>query len=99
MANGQERKPQNKPYIDLRPTHFGISVGFHIQDIEMQNVGQQVIVADDGTETIETIVCDQDNWNRASASACWPTSGCRSTSRCACSPPCTSVPSTWCSGI
>ena len=38
-VSAQIRKPQNKPYIDLRPTHFGISVGFHIQDIEMQNVG------------------------------------------------------------
>lgn len=63
MANGQERKPQNKPYIDLRPTHFGISVGFHIQDIELQNVGPQVITLDDGTTTTETVVCDQDNWN------------------------------------
>ena len=62
-ASGQERKPQNKPYIDLRPTHFGISVGFHMQDIEFRNVGPQVVVADDGTETIETVVCDQDNWN------------------------------------
>ena len=62
-ASGQERKPQNKPYIDLRPTHFGISVGFHMQDIEFRNVGPQVVVADDGTETMETVVCDQDNWN------------------------------------
>lgn len=62
-ASGQERKPQNKPYIELRPTHFGISVGFHMQDIEFRNVGPQVVVADDGTETIETVVCDQDNWN------------------------------------
>ena len=63
MANGQERKPQNKPYIDLRPMHFGISVGFHIQDIELQNVGPQIITLDDGTTTTETVVCDQDNWN------------------------------------
>jgi len=61
-ASAQERKPQNKPYIDLRPMHFGISVGFHMQDIEMQNVGPQVIVHEDGTETVETVVCDQDNW-------------------------------------
>ena len=59
----QERKPQNKPYIDLRPMHFGISVGFHMQDIEFQNVGPQVVTLDDGTTTTETIVCDQDNWN------------------------------------
>ena len=62
-ASAQERRPQNKPYIDLRPLHFGISVGFHMQDIEFRNVGPQVVVADDGTETIETVVCDQDNWN------------------------------------
>ena len=61
-ASAQKRKPQNKPYIDLRPMHFGISVGFHMQDIEMQNVGPQVIVHEDGTETVETVVCDQDNW-------------------------------------
>ena len=59
----QERRPQNKPYIDLRPMHFGISVGFHIQDIEFQNVGPQVVTLDDGTTTTETVVCDQDNWN------------------------------------
>ena len=62
-ASAQERKPQNKPYIDLRPTHFGISVGFHMQDIEFQNVGPQVITLEDGTQTTETVVCDQDNWN------------------------------------
>lgn len=59
----QERKPQNKPYIDLRPMHFGISVGFHMQDIELMNVGPQVVTLEDGTETVETVVCDQDNWN------------------------------------
>ena len=62
-VSAQERRPQNKPYIDLRPMHFGISVGFHMQDIELQNVGPQVIVNEDGTETMETVVCDQDNWN------------------------------------
>lgn len=62
-ATAQERKPQNKPYIDLRPLHFGISVGFHMQDIELQNVGPQVITLADGTTAVETVVCDQDNWN------------------------------------
>ena len=62
-VSAQERRPQNKPYIDLRPMHFGISVGFHMQDIELQNVGPQVIVNEDGTETTETVACDQDNWN------------------------------------
>ena len=62
-ATAQERKPQNKPYIDLRPLHFGISVGFHVQDIELQNVGPQQVILSDGTTATETIVCDQDNWN------------------------------------
>jgi len=62
-ATAQERKPQNKPYIDLRPLHFGISVGFHVQDIEFQNVGPQIVTLEDGTTTEEIVVCDQDNWN------------------------------------
>ena len=62
-ATSQERRPQHKPYIDLRPLHFGISIGFNMQDIELQNVGPQIITHDDGTQTTETIVCDQDNWN------------------------------------
>lgn len=62
-ACAQERRPQHKPYIDLRPLHFGISVGFHMQDIEFDNVGPQTFIGDDGTETTQAIVCDQDNWN------------------------------------
>ena len=62
-AAAQVRKVQNKPYIDLRPMHFGISVGFHMQDIEFQNVGPQLVTLEDGTTTTETVVCDQDNWN------------------------------------
>lgn len=61
-VTAQERRPQNKPYIDLRPMHFGISMGFNTQDIEFQNVGPQTIVTDDGTVT-ETILCDQDTWD------------------------------------
>lgn len=62
-AASQERRPQNKPYIDLRPLHFGISVGFHVQDIELRNVGPQLVSAPDGTTSTEVVVCDQDNWN------------------------------------
>ncbi len=62
-VQAQERRPQNKPYIDLRPMHFGISVGFHIQDIELQNVGPQIVTLADGTSAEEVVVCDQDNWN------------------------------------
>lgn len=62
-SNAQERKPQNKPYIDLRPLHFGILVGMHMQDIEFENVGPQTITAADGTQSAQTILCDADNWN------------------------------------
>ena len=40
---------QHKPYIDLRPMHFGIAVGMNLQDIEF--------------ETLAPIVCDADRWN------------------------------------
>ena len=60
---GQTRKIQNKPYIDLRPMHFGILVGLNLQDIEFENVGPQTITLEDGTTHEETIVCDADRWN------------------------------------
>ena len=53
------RKVQNKPYIDLRPLHFGISIGLNLQDVTFRNVGPQLI--DDGTS--RTILCDDDTWN------------------------------------
>ena len=59
----QERKVQNKPYIDLRPLHFGIHVGVNMQDIELQNVGPQAITLEDGTTLQQTILCDADKWN------------------------------------
>ena len=62
-VHGQERKEQNKPYIDLRPLHFGILVGLHLQDVEFENVGPQTIVADDGTQSVQTILCDAERWN------------------------------------
>lgn len=57
------RKIQHKPYIDLRPMHFGILVGMNLQDIELENVGPQTITLEDGTTREETIVCDADRWN------------------------------------
>ena len=60
---GQTRKIQNKPYIDLRPMHFGILVGLNLQDIEFENIGPQTITLEDGTTHEETIVCDADRWN------------------------------------
>lgn len=59
----QERQLQNKPYIDLRPLHFGIHVGIHAQDMEFENVGPQTVTLNDGTSSSQTILCDVDNWN------------------------------------
>ncbi len=67
VVPAQTRKPQNKPYIDLRPMHFGILVGMHMQDMEMTNVGPQPVTVTnaDGTTTeqMQTILCDADRWN------------------------------------
>ena len=62
-ATAQERKIQNKPYIDLRPMHFGILVGMNLQDMEFENIGPQTITLDDGTTQESTILCDADKWN------------------------------------
>lgn len=59
----QERKVQNKPYIDLRPMHFGIHVGLNLQDIEFVNLGPQTVTLEDGTVMQQTIVMDADRWN------------------------------------
>ena len=63
VTTAQERKVQNKPYTDLRPLHLGILVGMNLQDIELENVGPQTILQEDGTSQIQTIVCDDDKWN------------------------------------
>ena len=63
LTMAQEKKVQNKPYIDLRPLHLGILVGMNMQDIELENVGPQTILLEDGTTMTKTIVCDDDTWN------------------------------------
>ena len=63
QAGAQERKVQNKPYIDLRPMHFGIHVGLNLQDIEFVNLGPQIVTLEDGTVMQQTIVMDADRWN------------------------------------
>ena len=37
--SAQERKVQNRPYIDERRFHYGFLLGLHIQDIELENNG------------------------------------------------------------
>lgn len=59
VVPAQMRKVQNKPYIDLRPLHFGISIGLNLQDVSLNNVGPQLL--DNGST--RTILCDDDTWN------------------------------------
>lgn len=62
-VTAQERTVENRPYTDLRPFHFGILVGTHLQDLEFTNVGPQVVTLDDGTQQTYLITCDQDRWD------------------------------------
>ena len=39
FAVAQERKVQNKPYIDYRVLHYGFFIGTHMQDMEFVNNG------------------------------------------------------------
>ena len=54
---------QNRPYTDLRPFHFGILVGAHLQDLEFNNIGPQAVTLADGTQQTYTITTDQDRWD------------------------------------
>jgi hypothetical protein len=63
VSAAQDRKVENKPYIDLRQFHFGVLVGTHLQDIEFLNVGPQLIEQEDGTYVEKLISCDQDRWD------------------------------------
>lgn len=63
QATAQDRTVQNRPYTDLRPLHFGVLVGTHLQDVELLNAGLQTITADDGTTTQTLVAADQDRWD------------------------------------
>lgn len=39
QGTAQERKVQNRPYIDMRRWHYGFLFGLHMQDIEFTNNG------------------------------------------------------------
>lgn len=61
-VTAQERHVENRPYTDLRPFHFGVLVGTHLQDVELTNVGPQMITTEDGTKEA-LVTCDQDRWD------------------------------------
>lgn len=62
-SRAQNTVVQNRPYTDLRPFHFGVVVGTHFQDIEFNNIGPQIITAEDGTTMEKLITTDQDRWD------------------------------------
>ena len=62
-AAAQGDAVQNRPYTDLRPFHFGVVVGTHMQDMEFNNIGPQMIMNADGTQAEKIITCDQDRWD------------------------------------
>lgn len=59
----QERTVENRPYTDLRPFHFGVLVGTHLQDIEFLNAGEITFLDDNGNEVASNITVDQDRWD------------------------------------
>jgi hypothetical protein len=59
-----DRRVQNKPYIDLRPLHFGILIGTHLQDIEFENIGPHMMTDLDGNTSEQYVLCDADKWNQ-----------------------------------
>ncbi|MEZ7696308.1 PorT family protein [Prevotella sp. oral taxon 313] len=63
-SHSQERRVQNRPYTDLREFHFGVLVGTHLQDLELNNVGPQMVDLGDGNGLVQkTISVDQDRWD------------------------------------
>lgn len=47
----QERKVQNRPYIDMRRWHYGFLFGLHVQDLEFTNNGYMHAPEDAATES------------------------------------------------
>ena len=58
-----DRVVQNRPYADLRPLHFGVLLGTHVQDVELNNVGIQQLTHEDGSVSERLITVDQDRWD------------------------------------
>ena len=58
----QDRRVQHKPYIDLRPMHFGILVGMHLQDVEFDQTGPHMVEDENGVMQEQYVLCDADRW-------------------------------------
>lgn len=63
QSMAQERTVQNRPYTDLRPFHFGVVAGTHLQDLELNNVGPTTVVDADGNIIPSYVSVDQDRWD------------------------------------
>lgn len=63
LAMAQDRTVENRPYTDLRPFHFGVLVGIHLQDIEFNNAGPTTYIDADGIEQQGLVTVDQDRWD------------------------------------
>ena len=61
--HAQERVVQNRPYTDLRPLHFGVVVGTHVQDLELTLAQPITITNEDGTTETAIVSADQDRWD------------------------------------
>lgn len=62
-VQAQNRTVENRPYTDLRPFHFGVLVGTHLQDIELVNAGPITYTNAEGNEIPSTVTVDQDRWD------------------------------------
>ena len=58
----QDRQVQYKPYIDLRPMHFGILIGLHLQDLEFDQTGPFQMPDENGDMQQQYLLCDADRW-------------------------------------
>ena len=63
IAIAQERTVENRPYTDLRPFHFGVMVGTHLQDLEFINAGPVTYTDENGAEVNSNVTIDQDRWD------------------------------------
>lgn len=63
VSMAQERTVENRPYCDLRPFHFGVMVGTHLQDLELLNAGQVTFTDENGQEVTSNVTVDQDRWD------------------------------------
>lgn len=63
QAIAQDRTVENRPYTDLRPFHFGVLVGTHLQDLEFQSAGLVTYTDENGNEAQSNVTVDQDRWD------------------------------------